>query len=90
VLLSYARADAYNHRGESSYNDVLLSRETARSSIRKSAARRRRRPMRSALRLSFALATHASRGSGARGMVRHKDELEIFASCTARTASRAR
>jgi Phytanoyl-CoA dioxygenase (PhyH) len=27
VLLSYARADAYNHRGESSYNDVLLSRE---------------------------------------------------------------
>lgn len=27
VLLSYARPDAYNHRGESSYNDVLLSRE---------------------------------------------------------------
>jgi ectoine hydroxylase-related dioxygenase (phytanoyl-CoA dioxygenase family) len=27
ILLSYARADAYNHRGESSYNDVLLSRE---------------------------------------------------------------
>ena len=27
ALLSYARADAYNHRGESSYNDVLLSRE---------------------------------------------------------------
>ena len=27
VLLAYARADAYNHRGESSYNDVLLSRE---------------------------------------------------------------
>jgi len=27
VLLSYARADAYNHRGEVSYNDVLLSRE---------------------------------------------------------------
>ena len=27
VLLSYARADAYNHRGETSYNDALLSRE---------------------------------------------------------------
>jgi len=27
VLLSFARADAHNHRGESSYNDVLLSRE---------------------------------------------------------------
>ena len=27
ILLSYARADAYNHRGDSSYNDVLLSRE---------------------------------------------------------------
>ncbi len=27
VLLSYARADAYNHRGESSYNDVLLARD---------------------------------------------------------------
>ena len=27
VLLSYARADAYNHRGDSSYNDVLLSRD---------------------------------------------------------------
>ena len=27
VLLAYARADAYNHRGESSYNDVLLSRK---------------------------------------------------------------
>jgi hypothetical protein len=26
VLLSFARRDAYNHRGESSYNDVLLSR----------------------------------------------------------------
>jgi ectoine hydroxylase-related dioxygenase (phytanoyl-CoA dioxygenase family) len=27
VLLSFARPDAYNHRGESSYNDVLLARE---------------------------------------------------------------
>ena len=27
VLLSFARADAYNHRGETSYNDVLLSRD---------------------------------------------------------------
>jgi len=27
ILLSYARANAYNHRGDSSYNDVLLSRE---------------------------------------------------------------
>jgi len=27
VLLSFARPDAYNHRGEQSYNDVLLSRE---------------------------------------------------------------
>jgi ectoine hydroxylase-related dioxygenase (phytanoyl-CoA dioxygenase family) len=27
VLLSFARPDAYNHRGESSYNDVLLSRD---------------------------------------------------------------
>lgn len=27
VLLSFARRDAYNHRGESSYNDVLLARE---------------------------------------------------------------
>ena len=27
VLLAFARRDAYNHRGESSYNDVLLARE---------------------------------------------------------------
>jgi hypothetical protein len=27
VLLSFARPDAYNHRGERSYNDVLLSRD---------------------------------------------------------------
>ena len=27
VLLSFARPDAYNHRGESSYNDVLLARD---------------------------------------------------------------
>jgi len=27
ILVSFARADAYNHRGESSYNDVLLSRD---------------------------------------------------------------
>jgi hypothetical protein len=27
VLLSFARSDAYNHRGEASYNDVLLSRD---------------------------------------------------------------
>jgi hypothetical protein len=27
VLLSFARRDAYNHRGESSYNDVLLRRD---------------------------------------------------------------
>jgi hypothetical protein len=27
VLLSFARSDAYNHRGESSYNDVLLGRD---------------------------------------------------------------
>ena len=27
VLLSFARPDAYNHRGESSYNDVLLGRD---------------------------------------------------------------
>jgi ectoine hydroxylase-related dioxygenase (phytanoyl-CoA dioxygenase family) len=27
VLLSFGRADAFNHRGDASYNDVLLSRE---------------------------------------------------------------
>jgi ectoine hydroxylase-related dioxygenase (phytanoyl-CoA dioxygenase family) len=27
VLLSFARPDAYNHRGETSYNDVLLGRD---------------------------------------------------------------
>jgi hypothetical protein len=27
VLLSYARSEAYNHRGDTSYNDVLLGRE---------------------------------------------------------------
>lgn len=27
LLVGYARADAYNHRGDSSYNDVLLSRD---------------------------------------------------------------
>ena len=27
LLIGYARPEAYNHRGDSSYNDVLLSRD---------------------------------------------------------------